>query len=102
MTALPALANTQLDPTTANVVSAYNVCLTFQTWADARDDPSALIHARVLGYLILHTTARPHALVEVVNAIHSCGQDFHQLSRLGESFIDYFIRPCNTECFPSL
>ncbi|KAF9036051.1 hypothetical protein BDZ89DRAFT_1110732 [Hymenopellis radicata] len=51
MTALPPLANTRLDAMMANVVSAYN--------ADARDDPSAQLHARVLGYLILHTTARP-------------------------------------------
>ncbi|KAK7037465.1 hypothetical protein VNI00_010957 [Paramarasmius palmivorus] len=50
-----------------------------------------LIQSRVLGYLILHTP--PIALHELEQAIHSCKGDRNALLKLGESFINYFIRP---------
>lgn len=76
----------QLGP---NELSAYRVCLTFQHQATAK----ALIHARILGYLILHAPTE-NARHEVVKTIHSCNNDFFLLSKLGQSFIDYYIRPC--------
>ncbi|KAK0216735.1 hypothetical protein EDD85DRAFT_798168 [Armillaria nabsnona] len=78
------------DGLDANDISAYNVCLEFENSVTSNNH--ALIHARVLGYLIIHSPSRT-ALHEVVKVIHSCAGDHSKLSQLGQTFIDYFIRP---------
>jgi hypothetical protein len=74
-----------------SALSAYNVCLDFQSKAPDDD----VIRARVLGYLILNAPSAT-AQHEVVKVIHSCKHDFRTLSELGETFINYFIRPCKS------
>ncbi len=74
-----------------NALSAYNVCLDFER--DTKIDDDA-IRARVLGYLILHAPSL-HARHQVIKVIHLCAQNYDSLSELGQSFINYFIRPCN-------
>lgn len=75
----------------ANATSAYNVCLDFE--ASAKDSPSDLIRARILGYLILYSPSTM-AQHEFVKVIHSCGFKKESLSVLGTTFLDYYIRPC--------
>lgn len=82
---LPVAKETRLED---NALSAYNVCLDFQSKAPDDD----VIPARVLGYLILNAPSAT-AQHEVVKVIHSCKHDFRTLSELGETFINYFIRP---------
>jgi len=74
-----------------NALSAYNVCLDFQSKAPDDD----VIRARVLGYLILNAPSAT-AQDEVVKVIRSCNHNFRSLSELGETFINYFIRPCKS------
>jgi hypothetical protein len=85
---LPIAKETRLEE---NALSAYNVCLDFQSKAPDDD----VIRARVLGYLILNAPSAT-AQHEVVKVIHSCRHDFRTLSDLGETFINYFIRPCKS------
>ena len=85
---LPIAKETRLED---NPLSAYNVCLDFQSKAHNDD----VMRARVLGYLILNAPSAT-ALHEVVKVIHSCSHDFRSLSELGETFINYFIRPCKS------
>ena len=92
MTALPPAGSEQVGNLEPNALSAYNFCLDFECAAAAKTDIDA-IRARVLGYLILHAPSI-HARHEVVKVIHSCAQNYDALSELGDSFIDYFIRPC--------
>jgi hypothetical protein len=92
MTALPPASSKQVGNLEPNALSAYNVCLDFECAAAAKTDIDT-IRARVLGYLILHAPSI-HARHEVVKVIHSCAQNYDALSELGDSFIDYFIRPC--------
>ncbi|KAK0435688.1 uncharacterized protein EV420DRAFT_1592662 [Desarmillaria tabescens] len=73
-----------------NGISAYNICLEFEKSAPAGS--VALMHARILGYLIIHSPS-PSARHEVVKVIHSCAQDHAKLSQLGQTFLNYFIRP---------
>ena len=77
----------QLGP---NALSAYRVCLAFQQQVTEKP---LITHARILSYLILHAPTE-NAQHEIVKAIHSCNNDFKVLSKLGQSFIDYYIRPC--------
>lgn len=86
--ALPIAKETPLED---NALSAYNICLHFQS--NATDDD--VIRARVLGYLILHAPSAT-AQHEVVKVIHSSKHDFKTLSELGQTFINYFIRPCKS------
>ncbi|KAK0442704.1 uncharacterized protein EV420DRAFT_1074311 [Desarmillaria tabescens] len=86
----PITSVTILDGLDANYTSAYETCLEFEKSAPANSD--ALIHARILGYLIIHSPSRT-VLHEVVKAIQSCTGDYSELSQLGQIFIDYFIRP---------
>ncbi|KAF8227805.1 hypothetical protein L208DRAFT_1365677 [Tricholoma matsutake] len=72
-----------------NALSAYRVCLAFQQQVTEKP---LITHARILGYLILHAPTE-NARHEIVKAIHSCNNDFNVLSKLGQSFIDYYIRP---------
>ncbi|KAK0216811.1 hypothetical protein IW262DRAFT_1393654 [Armillaria fumosa] len=51
-----------------------------------------MIYARILGYLIIHSPSSS-TCNEVVKVIHPCAQDHATLSRLGHSFLNYFIRP---------
>ncbi|KAK0442709.1 uncharacterized protein EV420DRAFT_1074455 [Desarmillaria tabescens] len=86
----PVTSVTMLDGLDGNYISAYEACLEFEKSAPA--DSDALIHARILGYLIIHSPSRT-VLHEVVKAIQSCAGDYSELSQLGQIFIDYFIRP---------
>jgi hypothetical protein len=90
MPALPPIENLESAGLHPNIISAYNVCLDFESWATT---DQSRIRARVLGYLIIHapSVAAAH---EVVNVIHSCAHEFQDLSDLGDTFIDYFIRLC--------
>ncbi|KAK0457937.1 uncharacterized protein EV420DRAFT_1683095 [Desarmillaria tabescens] len=81
---------TILDDLNTNGIRAYNICLELEKSAPA--DSDTLIHARTLGYLIIHSPSHT-ALQEVANAIHSCARDHAKLSHLGQCFINYFIRP---------
>ncbi|PBK61816.1 hypothetical protein ARMSODRAFT_1089485 [Armillaria solidipes] len=76
-----------------NDTSAYNVYLEFDKSAPADSVP--LIHASILGYLIIHSSG--NARHKVVKVIHSCAQDHAKLFQLVQTFINYFIRPCNQE-----
>ena len=87
MPALPPIESVDLHP---SAIGAYNVCIDFESWATTDE---SRIRARVLGYLIIHAPSVT-ALHEVVKVIHPCAHDIQTLSDLGESFIDYFIRPC--------
>ncbi|KAJ4471817.1 hypothetical protein C8J55DRAFT_491360 [Lentinula edodes] len=48
------------------------------------------IRARVLRYLILEASIPP--LAEIVKVIHSCIASYEKSCKLGQSFMDYFIR----------
>ncbi|TFK69180.1 hypothetical protein BDN72DRAFT_959737 [Pluteus cervinus] len=77
-----------------NGVNAYRVCLAFEEDAEAKGAIQDVVHARVLGCLIVHTPAGSvAALQEVVKEIQARDRDFDALSALGESFVDWFIRP---------
>ena len=91
MTALPPADYMQIGNMEPDTLSAYNVCLDFER--DTKIDNDA-IRARVLGYLILYSPSI-HAHHEVIKVIHSCAQNYDALSELGQSFIEYFIHPCN-------
>src|SRR5579863_6987343 len=90
MVSLPTAKEANIGDHEPNVLSAYNVILKFEL--NAKTDKEAL-HARILGYLILHVPSI-HARHEMVRVIHSCGQKHDALSELGQHFLDYFIRPC--------
>jgi hypothetical protein len=96
MPALPPIENLESVGLHPNVTSAYNVCVDFESWATTEQ---SRIHARVLGYLIIHAPSVT-AAHEVAKLIHSCAHDFQTLSDLG-SFIEYFIRTCKFICFHS-
>ena len=87
---LPPANNSEAAQLGPNALSAYKVCLAFQ---QKFTEEILIIHARILGYLILHA---PNLNVrhEIVKEIHSCNNDFELLSKLGQSFIDYYICPC--------
>ena len=91
MSALPSVKEIKLDHL-PNALSAYNVCLAFEKEATTEQ---IRLHARILGYLILHAPSST-ALAEIVKVIHSCAQDHKTLSDLGESFLIRFIRPCES------
>ncbi|KAF8870728.1 hypothetical protein BD779DRAFT_1791831 [Infundibulicybe gibba] len=55
-TTLPLAINQILDGLQANDIDAYNICLAFEKSAPAGSN--ALIHARVLGYLMIHSPSR--------------------------------------------
>jgi hypothetical protein len=90
MSALPPIKDLESLGLRPNAISAYNVCIDFESWA-ATDQ--SRICARVLGYLIIHapSVAAAH---EVVRVIQTCARNFQKLSDLGDTFINYFIRPC--------
>jgi hypothetical protein len=90
MSSLPLVNSPEAARLGPNELSAYRVCLAFQEQATEKN---LIIHARILGYLILHAPTA-NARHEIVKAIHSCNNDFKVLSKLGQSFIDYYIRPC--------
>ena len=69
---------------------AYSVCQNFEQ--HTTNDISA-IHARILGYLIIHSPSDA-AQKEVVKVIHSCHNDYVSLSALGSMFLEYYICPC--------
>lgn len=77
-----------------NAISAYDTCLNFEIHALENNAAQDVIRARLMGYLLLHAPPHPNALPEVVRCIHSCGGDYSKLSELGQTFLDYFIRPC--------
>ncbi|KAH8828744.1 hypothetical protein DL96DRAFT_1595475 [Flagelloscypha sp. PMI_526] len=89
MTALPNSNNVSLD---GNDLNAYDVCLAFESHSVHNSLTQDIMHARVLGYLILHAPS-DNARHEIAKVIHSCDRDYVLLSQLGESFINYFIRP---------
>jgi hypothetical protein len=90
MPALPPIEDLQSVDFNPNALSAYNICIDLERRATTEQ---SRIHARVLGYLIIHAPSVT-ALHEVVKVIHSYARDFQSLFDLGESFINYFIRPC--------
>lgn len=71
-------------------LSAYNICLALENVATSDD---SRIHARILGYLILHAPSSI-ARAEIVNVIHSYAQDENTLLALGEHFLLHLICPC--------
>jgi hypothetical protein len=91
-TALPsdAAGRHRLDP---NAASAYNVCREFERVATEKNNVRNIMHARILGYLIIYSPSIT-AQHEVVKVIHSCCGDHAILSALGSTFFDYYIRPC--------
>jgi hypothetical protein len=99
MVSLPPAKQTNIGDHEPNVLSAYNVILDFEH--NAKTDNDAL-HARILGYLILHAPSI-HARHEMVRVIHSCEQNHETLSELGQHFINFFIRPCKslTSVYPA-
>jgi len=90
-TALPfdAAERHRFDP---NASSAYNVCRDFEEHATNHGPLRDLMNARILGYSIIYSpsiTARH----EIVDVIHSCGNDYAYLSALGSTFLDSYILP---------
>lgn len=75
-----------------NELSAYTTVYNFQQ--QVHGDKSKVIRARVLGYLLL---LAPNDVVraEVVQTIVSCRSD-QALYDLGDTYIDFFIRPCKS------
>ncbi|KAF8256792.1 hypothetical protein EI94DRAFT_1638264, partial [Lactarius quietus] len=71
---------------------AYNICLQFEHLATQQANNSDVMHARILGYLIIYSPTMI-AQQEVVNVINSCGNDYASLSALGLAFFDYYICP---------
>ncbi|KAN0140517.1 hypothetical protein V8E53_001726 [Lactarius tabidus] len=90
-TALPsdAAERHHLDP---NVTSAYNVCREFERLATEKHNVRDIMHARILGYLIIYSPSIT-AQHEVVKVIHFCCNDHAILSALGSTFLDCYIRP---------
>ena len=88
--ALPLAEQTNMVDDEPHVLGAYNIILDFERNAKTNKD---VLHARILGYLILHAPSI-HARHEMVRVIHSCGQNHDTLSELGESFFYLYIRPC--------
>ena len=91
-TALPldAAEHHNLEP---DATRAYNVCRDFEEHAAGRDNDRNIMHARILGYLIIYSPSLT-AQREVVKVIHSCCNDHASLSALGSAFLDYYISPC--------
>jgi hypothetical protein len=79
---LPPVEQTNIVNDEPNVLGAYNVILDFEHNAKTNKDA---LHARILGYLILHAPSI-HARHEMVRVIRSCGQNQDTLSELGECF----------------
>lgn len=80
--------------------SAYKFCLELEKSTVAK----TVMHARVLGYLILH--APNHAAeAEIAKSIVSCAGNIEKLDELGESFVKWFINVCKhdtyTICLPT-
>ena len=88
---LPLAKNAGLDDV-PDALGAYNVCLALERNATTNENH---IHARILGYLILHAPSLI-ACAEIVGLIHSYGQDENALLELGEHFLLYFICPCES------
>jgi hypothetical protein len=76
-----------------NATSAYNVCREFERLATEKNNVRDVMHARILGYLIIYSPSIT-AQHEIVNVIHSRYNDHAVLSALGSTFLDYYIRPC--------
>lgn len=72
---------------------AYHVCQYFEERAMADNNVHDVMHARILGYLIIHSPSLT-ARGEVVKLIHSCNNNRAIISALASTFLDYFIRPC--------
>ncbi|KAF8415091.1 hypothetical protein L210DRAFT_3588019 [Boletus edulis BED1] len=72
-----------------NALGAYNICHALEN--QVTTDESRM-HARILGYLILHAPSST-AQAEIVRAIHSCAQDERTLLALGKCFRLWFIIP---------
>lgn len=72
---------------------AYDICRNFEEHATAKENDCDVMHARILGYLIIYSPSLT-AQCEVVEVIHSCQNDHASLSALGSAFLDYYIRPC--------
>ncbi|KAF5374168.1 hypothetical protein D9615_008901 [Tricholomella constricta] len=89
MSNLPPVNSPEVAQLGPSELSAYRVCLAFEQQVT---EQISVIHARILGYLILHAPTE-NGRHEVVKAIHSCNKDFEVLSELGQAFLDYFIRP---------
>ncbi|KAK0215357.1 hypothetical protein EDD85DRAFT_798662 [Armillaria nabsnona] len=66
-----------------NGISAHDVCLQFEK--SAPPDNVVLIHARILGYMIIHSPSSA--------ARHEVVKDHAKMSQPGQTFINYFIRP---------
>ncbi|KAG9309719.1 hypothetical protein JVU11DRAFT_10395 [Chiua virens] len=74
-----------------SALSAYNVCLALEDKSTTEENR---MHARILGYLILHApSGSTTALAEIVRAIHSCSQDDQNLLNLGKCFRLWFVLP---------
>lgn len=87
---LPLASSPEAMQLGSSELSAYRVCLDFQ---ENVTEPTRIIYARVLGYLILYAPNQS-ARAEITKVIHSCSHGFEALSELGQSFLDYYIRPC--------
>ena len=72
---------------------AYDVCLAFERCAsDSGPSPSALVCARILGYMLIHApvqTGRYYIAGKVVE----CANDT-ALRKLGEFYYDHFVCLC--------
>ncbi|KAN0139834.1 hypothetical protein V8E53_002496 [Lactarius tabidus] len=71
---------------------AYNVCRDFEELATVNDNVRDIMHARILGYLIIKSPSLT-AQGEVVKLIHSCNNNYATLSVLASTFLDYYICP---------
>ena len=88
---LPLAKNAGLNDV-PDALGAYNACLALERNATTNENR---IHARILGYLILHVPSSI-ARAEVVGLIRSYGQGENALLELGEHFLLYFICPCES------
>ncbi len=114
-TPLPTIQQAEAHCGVPNFLSAYRVCLQFEDKAVKNAEAEAksggaskskgtsqkvdlqlpVIYARILGYLLYFTTSH-RASADITTVIHSCHTEgrFEKLEKLGEHFLNYFIREC--------
>ncbi|KAJ3818402.1 hypothetical protein F5880DRAFT_1248061 [Lentinula raphanica] len=103
--------NSSLEHLESDPLNAYDICLEFERKAVATNAYKEVMYARILGYLVLYAPLDT-ALREMSHVIHNCSPrfsdsssksafslrdgDFEKLAKIGETFLLFFIRPCES------
>ncbi|KAJ7574451.1 hypothetical protein C8J56DRAFT_979669 [Mycena floridula] len=81
-----------------SVQSAYNLCYQEQqrlTRLGLKGDSDALMRIRVVGWMF-HFATEDRMLVELSRSVISCSGDGQKYNDLGQFFIDFWIRTCDS------